>query len=47
MDVVGGRFRAGTEVDEVRWVTVEEAVDLLSYRRDRVLLRALDLEATG
>src|SRR5713101_3043378 len=47
MDVVGGRFRAGTEVDEVRWVTVDEAVDLLSYRRDRALLRALDLEATA
>src|SRR6267378_2599659 len=48
MDVVGGRFRAGTEVDEVRWVTVDEAADLLSYRRDRALLRALDdLEATG
>jgi hypothetical protein len=26
---------------------VDEAVDLLSYRRDRALLRALDLEATG
>ena len=41
------RFRAGTEVDEVRWVTVDEAVDLLSYRRDRALLRAFDLEATA
>jgi 8-oxo-dGTP pyrophosphatase MutT (NUDIX family) len=47
MDVVGGRFRAGSEVDEVRWVTVEEALELLSYRRDRALLRAFDLEATG
>ena len=47
MDVAGGRFRAGTEVDEVRWVTVDEAVELLSYRRDRALLRSLDLEATG
>lgn len=47
MDVVGGRLRTGSEVDEVRWVTVDEAVDLLSYRRDRALLRALDLEATG
>jgi 8-oxo-dGTP pyrophosphatase MutT (NUDIX family) len=47
MDVVGGRFRAGSEVDEVRWVTVDEALDLLSYRRDRALLRAFDLEATG
>jgi len=47
MDVVSGRFRAGSEIDEVRWVTVDDALDLLSYRRDRALLRALDLEATG
>lgn len=47
MDVVSGRFRAGSEVDEVRWVTIDDALDLLSYRRDRALLRALDLEATG
>src|ERR1700682_5663830 len=45
--VAGGAFPGGTEGDEVRWVTVDEAVDLLSYRRDRALLRALDLEATG
>src|SRR5205807_4026463 len=47
MDVVSGRFRAGSEIDEVRWVTIDDALDLLSYRRDRALLRALDLEATG
>jgi len=47
MDVVGGRFRAGSEVDEVRWVTVDDALDLLSYRHDRALLRAFDLEATA
>ena len=47
MDVLGGRFRAGSEIDEVRWVTIDEALDLLSYRRDRALLRALDLEETG
>ncbi|TMC64044.1 MAG: NUDIX domain-containing protein [Chloroflexota bacterium] len=41
------RFRAGSEIDEVRWVTIDDALDLLSYRRDRALLRALDLEATG
>src|SRR5438128_10507828 len=47
MDVVGGRFGAGSEIDEVRWVTVEDAMDLLSYRRDRALLRAFDLAETG
>lgn len=47
MDVVGGRFRAGMEVDEVRWVTVDEALDLLSYGRDRALLRAFDLAEAG
>ena len=47
MDVVGGRFKAGSEIDEVRWVTVDEALDLLSYRRDRALLRAFDLAETG
>lgn len=48
MDVASGRFQAGSEVDEVRWVTVDEALDLLSYRRDRALLRAFDeLAATG
>ena len=48
MDAVGGRFHAGSEVDEVRWVTIDEALDLLSYRRDRALLRAFDeLAETG
>ena len=47
MDVVGGRFSAGSEIDEVRWVTVEDAMDILSYRRDRALLRAFDLAETG
>src|ERR1700686_1362883 len=47
MDVVSGRFHAGSEIDEVRWVTIDDALELLSYRRDRALLRALDLEATG
>jgi 8-oxo-dGTP diphosphatase len=47
MDVVGGRFHAGSEVDEVRWVTIDQALDLLSYGRDRALLRAFDLAETG
>jgi 8-oxo-dGTP pyrophosphatase MutT (NUDIX family) len=47
MEVVDGRFRPGDEVDEIRWVTIEDAYDVLSYRRDRTLLRSLDLAATG
>jgi 8-oxo-dGTP pyrophosphatase MutT (NUDIX family) len=47
MDVVSGRFHAGSEVDEVRWVTIDQALDLLSYGRDRALLRAFDLAETG
>ena len=47
MEPVGGRFRAGGEVDELRWVTVDEALDLLSYGRDRALLRAVELKAAG
>jgi 8-oxo-dGTP pyrophosphatase MutT (NUDIX family) len=36
-----GEARAQNEVDEVRWVTVDEARDLLSHRRDVQLLDAL------
>ena len=47
MDVVGGRFRSGSEIDEVRWMSIDDALDLLSYGRDRALLRAFDLEQAG
>jgi 8-oxo-dGTP diphosphatase len=36
-----GEPRAQNEVDEVRWVRLEEAAALLSYERDRELLKAL------
>jgi 8-oxo-dGTP diphosphatase len=32
-------FEPGAEVDDLRWCTAEEAIDLLSYRRDREVLR--------
>ena len=44
MEPVGGRFRTSKEVDEMRWLTVDKARDLLTYRRDRTLLRSLDLD---
>ena len=36
-----GDARAQNEVDEVRWVTPDEATALLSYARDRELLSSL------
>ena len=36
-----GEARAQNEVDEVRWVTVAEAQELLSYDYDRELLSSL------
>lgn len=40
MQVVEGTFRPSVEVDQLRWLTVEEAMELLSYDRDRKLLEA-------
>jgi 8-oxo-dGTP pyrophosphatase MutT (NUDIX family) len=40
-----GIFTPGDEVDEVRWVEVGEAEELLTYDRDRELLPALDAVA--
>jgi 8-oxo-dGTP diphosphatase len=37
----GGEPNAQNEVDEVRWVTLEEAPDLLTYRRDADLVSRL------
>jgi 8-oxo-dGTP diphosphatase len=37
-------FEANEEVDELRWVSLIEAVSLLSYERDRELLERLELE---
>ena len=38
-----GKFRPTDEVDEVRWVPVEDAGRLLSYDRDCEVLRALQV----
>jgi 8-oxo-dGTP pyrophosphatase MutT (NUDIX family) len=37
----GGAFRSSEEVDELRWVDLSEAAELLTYERDRALLDAL------
>ena len=39
MDADGGRFTPNHEVDELRWVPIEDAARLLSYAHDRSLLR--------
>ena len=38
MDADGGRFTPNHEVDDLRWVPIEDAVRLLSYAHDRRLL---------
>jgi 8-oxo-dGTP pyrophosphatase MutT (NUDIX family) len=43
MEPEAGEFHPNEEVDEVRWLSPDEAAGLLSYDRDRALLR----EATG
>jgi len=44
MDVLSGRFVPSTEVDATRWVTVPEALHLLTYPHDRDLLGATHLD---
>ncbi len=41
MRALRGAFRPNVEVDEIAWVTLGEAVERLSYARDRVLLSAV------
>jgi 8-oxo-dGTP pyrophosphatase MutT (NUDIX family) len=41
MTPVGGEFHPNKEVDELRWLPLDEAAALLSYDRDRDLLAAL------
>lgn len=46
MRPIGGRFVAGREVDEIRWLPMDEAGDLLSYPRDEQVLAAFRERAT-
>jgi 8-oxo-dGTP pyrophosphatase MutT (NUDIX family) len=41
MRIVDGAFAPNREVDEIRWVPLDEALDLLTYERDRVLIASL------
>jgi 8-oxo-dGTP diphosphatase len=38
MQVLGGRFRPGIEVDKLVWLPVDQAVKRLTYGRDKTLL---------
>ncbi len=38
MEVEGGAFRPNDEVDELRWMTPDEAIAALTYERDRELI---------
>jgi 8-oxo-dGTP diphosphatase len=42
MEPLGGRFHPTDEVDEVEWLSREDAERRLSYDRDREVLAALD-----
>ncbi len=42
MRVLDGTFRPTVEVDQIRWLTIPEAADLLSYDRDRQLLETFE-----
>jgi 8-oxo-dGTP pyrophosphatase MutT (NUDIX family) len=43
MEVRGGRFRPGIEVDKLVWLPVAQAVKRLSYGRDKTLVVQQDL----
>jgi 8-oxo-dGTP diphosphatase len=43
MQVLGGRFRPGIEVDKLVWLTVDQAVKRLTYPRDKTLLQQQEL----
>jgi 8-oxo-dGTP diphosphatase len=45
MDPVGGELAFDHEVDEARWVSVDEAWELLTYRHDVALLKSLQSPA--
>lgn len=41
MRPLGGRFEPNDEVDELRWVPLEHAADLLDYDQDRELVASV------
>jgi 8-oxo-dGTP diphosphatase len=47
MRPLGGDFSPNDEVDELRWVSPDEAARLLNYEHDRRLVRALAESGSG
>jgi 8-oxo-dGTP pyrophosphatase MutT (NUDIX family) len=48
MEPVGGSFTPNDEVDEVRWVSLDAARDVLTYDHDRFVLEGIrQLERAG
>ena len=45
MEPLDGAFEPNAEVDELRWLSIEEAMVELTYRHDRVVLAALAVPA--
>jgi len=43
MEVQGGRFRPGIEVDKLLWLSIDQAIKRLTYERDQTLLVQQDL----
>ena len=43
MRPLGGTFKAIPEVDRMKWMAVDEAIEKMSYEHDRVLLRGATL----
>jgi hypothetical protein len=43
MEVLGGKFRPGIEVDKLLWLSVPDAIKRLTYERDKTLLLQQDL----
>jgi 8-oxo-dGTP diphosphatase len=41
MHPIGGELRGDNEVDDARWLPFDDALGLLSYERDRDVLRSL------
>ena len=39
MEVRGGRFKAGIEVDRLLWLSIADAVKRLTYRHDKLLVQ--------
>jgi len=47
MEPISGAFTPNAEIDEIRWLPLLEAVNLLSYEHDRPIVEAFEPPATG